>query len=145
VRRAPQSCRVGARPKNLKSPKTPVIPESYIWYIVQDKTSEFDHESHGMADVWVGILIQERLFPGSKSEGLYWVLLCDDGLWYRIADIHHFFAVDKLESMRGKRISLNAKLDLLRGHRRLVVQSEQLNEESMSPPPSESQASDGGT
>ena len=131
--------------KSPKLPTAPVMPESYIWYIVQDKISGLDHESHSMVDVWVGILIQERLFSGSKSEGLYWVLLCDDGLWYRIADIHHFVAEDKLETMRGKRVSLNAKLDLLRGHRRLVVQSEQLNEESMSPPTSESQASDGGT
>jgi hypothetical protein len=97
-----------------------------------------------MTNFWTGTLIRERLFLGSKSEGLYWVLLCDDGLWYRIADLHHFFISDELESMQNKRVRLNARLDLLRGHRRLVVLSQELEEDPKPLPPSDAASAEEG-
>lgn len=79
---------------------------------------------------WSGLLIKQRLFVGSKSEGDYWVLLTDDGLWYRLADPHSFFSDIEMQSLEGKKVNLTAELDHLRGHRRLVVMSELRKEEA---------------
>lgn len=81
---------------------------------------------------WSGLLIKQRLFVGSKSEGDYWVLLADDGLWYRLADPHSFFSNIEMQSLEGKKVNLTARLDLIRGHRRLVVMSG-LHKEEASP------------
>lgn len=78
---------------------------------------------------WSGFLIKQRLFVGSKSEGEYWVLLADDGLWYRLTDSQSHVSESQLKSSEGKKITLLAKLDFIRGHRRLVVMSNILSEE----------------
>jgi hypothetical protein len=92
---------------------------------------------------WSGLLIRQRLFVGSKSEGDYWVLLTDDGLWYRLADPHTFFSDIEMQSYEGKNVSLIAQLDLLRGHRRLVLMSEQLTEEQSHDSPNTAADSEG--
>jgi hypothetical protein len=84
------------------------------------------------SQTWTGLLIKQRLFIGSKSEGDYWVLLADDGLWYRLADPKAFLPEALKQSFEGKSIRLFAKLDLMRGHRRLVVTSDSLEQECQS-------------
>jgi hypothetical protein len=70
---------------------------------------------------WRGTLLKQRLFIGSKSEGEYWVLLCQDGYWYRIAANLPPEQLEWLSKHDGLEVSLQASLDLLRGHRRLVL------------------------
>jgi hypothetical protein len=69
-----------------------------------------------------GLLSMERLFIGSKSEGLYPVLHADDGRQYRLhrkADI----SLDErtLSNYDGKRVEVIGQTDNLRGHWRLVL------------------------
>lgn len=81
---------------------------------------------------WSGLLIKQRLFVGSKSEGEYWILLADDGLWYRLTDSQSLVSESQLKSSEGKKITLLARLDFIRGHRRLVVMSNTLSDEGLS-------------
>jgi hypothetical protein len=81
---------------------------------------------------WRGTLVKQRLFIGSKSEGEYWILLCKDGNWYRIATNLPSEQLQWLIDNQGLEVSLEASLDLFRGHRRLV-----LSEADKAAPPSE--------
>jgi hypothetical protein len=81
---------------------------------------------------WRGTLVKQRLFIGSKSEGEYWILLCKDGYWYRIASNLPPEQLQWLSDHQGLEVSLEASLDLLRGHRRLV-----LSQADNTAPPSE--------
>ena len=70
----------------------------------------------------VGLLSMERLFVGSKSEGLYPVLYSDDGKQYRLhrkADI----SLDErtLSNYDGKIVQVIGLADNLRGHWRFVL------------------------
>ena len=69
-----------------------------------------------------GLLSMERLFIGSKSEGLYPVLYSDDGKQYRLhrkADI----SLDErtLSNYDGKIVQVIGLADNLRGHWRFVL------------------------
>jgi hypothetical protein len=73
---------------------------------------------------WVGKLSLDLLFKDSKSEGFYPVLHCEDGIRYRvylkgIDSLHK----DLLNHFMDQRISLLGHADNLRGHWRLVVDS----------------------
>jgi len=74
---------------------------------------------------WRGTLLRQTLFVGSKSEGLYWVLLCNDGYWYRISEDLPAERLEWLNTNQGREVCLSAQLDLLRGHRRLVLAATQ--------------------
>ena len=77
---------------------------------------------------WVGKLSLDLLFKDSKSEGFYPVLHCEDGINYRVylkgIDILH---KDLLNHFMGQRISLIGRADNLRGHWRLIVDSNDPN------------------
>ena len=70
---------------------------------------------------WAGTLTKQRLFVGSKSEADYWVLLTDEQQWFRIAGAKLEAVEQWLEENSGKQVTLIAKLDRFRGHRRLVL------------------------
>lgn len=71
--------------------------------------------------IWRGALLKRRLFVGSKSEGDFWILLARDGYWYRISLDLPEHRLAWLEEHEGEEVELLASLDLLRGHRRLVL------------------------
>jgi|GEM_PF-1860292 len=77
---------------------------------------------------WIGKLSFDLLFKDSKSEGFYPVLHCEDGISYRVylkgTDI---LPKELLNSFVDQRISLLGRADNLRGHWRLVVDSNDLN------------------
>ena len=73
---------------------------------------------------WVGKLSLDLLFKDSKSEGFYPVLNCEDGIKYRL----YLKGIDSLNRdllnhFMGQRVSLMGRADNLRGHWRLVVDS----------------------
>lgn len=70
---------------------------------------------------WSGTLAKQRLFVGSKSEADYWVLLASDDRWFRIAGIDSEEVTAWFEEHSGCDVTLIAKLDTFRGHRRLVL------------------------
>lgn len=71
---------------------------------------------------WKGYLKREKLFVGSKSEGLYPVLSVSDGIKYRVHVKGDGPNYKTLEPFEGKQISILATKDNLRGHKRLVVE-----------------------
>lgn len=77
---------------------------------------------------WVGKLSLDLLFKDSKSEGFYPVLHCEDGINYRVylkgVDSLH---KDLLSHFMDQRVSLMGRADNLRGHWRLVVDSNDPN------------------
>jgi hypothetical protein len=70
---------------------------------------------------WAGTLTKQRLFVGSKSEADYWILLTDNNQWYRVAGAKLEAVAQWLEENYGKQVTLIARLDTFRGHRRLVL------------------------
>jgi hypothetical protein len=70
---------------------------------------------------WSGVLAKQRLFVGSKSESDYWVLLTRDSRWFRLAGINSELIADWLDEHAGCNVTLVAKLDTFRGHRRLIL------------------------
>jgi len=77
---------------------------------------------------WVGKLSLDLLFKDSKSEGFYPVLHCEDGISYRvylkgIDSLHK----DLLSHFMDQPVSLLGRTDNLRGHWRLVVDSNDPN------------------
>jgi hypothetical protein len=70
----------------------------------------------------VGLLSMERLFLGSKSEGLYPVLHANDGKQYRLHRKTDLSLDEKtLSDYDGKRVQVIGNADNLRGHWRLVL------------------------
>ena len=77
---------------------------------------------------WVGKLSLDLLFKDSKSEGFYPVLHCEDGINYRV----YLKGIDSLHKtllnhFMGQRVSLFGRADNLRGHWRLVVDTDDSN------------------
>ena len=77
---------------------------------------------------WVGKLSLDLLFKDSKSEGFYPVLHCEDGINYRvylkgIDSLHK----DLLNHFMDQPVTLLGRADNLRGHWRLVVDSNDPN------------------
>ena len=77
---------------------------------------------------WIGKLSLDLLFKDSKSEGFYPVLHCEDGINYRV----YLKGIDSLPKdllnhFMGQRVSLMGRADNLRGHWRLVVDSNDAN------------------
>jgi hypothetical protein len=70
----------------------------------------------------IGLLTMDRLFVGSKSEGLYPVLHADDGQHYRL---HYKGGISLKETTLapyvGKTVQVIGSVDNLRGHWRLVL------------------------
>jgi len=70
----------------------------------------------------IGLLSMDRLFIGSKSEGLYPVLHADDGKSYRL---HHKGDISlnekNLSQYDGNTVQVIGNLDNLRGHWRFVL------------------------
>ena len=71
---------------------------------------------------WKGVLNREKLFVGSKSEGLYPVLSDSDGIKYRVHVKGDGPKYKSLEPFEGKQVCMLATQDNLRGHKRLVVE-----------------------
>ena len=71
---------------------------------------------------WKGVLNREKLFVGSKSEGLYPVLSGSDGIKYRVHVKGDGPKYKSLEPFEGKQVCMLATQDNLRGHKRLVVE-----------------------
>lgn len=69
---------------------------------------------------WVGRFSFENMFEGSKSEGVYPVLLCADSVVFRIyiKDLEDISALDFYE---GKIVKITGTADNLRGHWRIVT------------------------
>jgi hypothetical protein len=72
--------------------------------------------------LWIGQLSLDLLFEGSKSEAFYPVLHCEDGIKYRV----YLKGVESLHKgllshFMGQRVTLKGRVDNLRGHWRLVV------------------------
>ena len=75
----------------------------------------------------VGLLSMERLFLGSKSEGLYPVLHANDGKQYRLHRKTDLSLAEKiLSDYEGKRVQVIGNADNLRGHWRLVLAADSL-------------------
>ena len=69
----------------------------------------------------------DRLFVGSKSEGLYPVLHAEDGRQYRLHYKGDLSLNEKtLSSFDGKTIQVNGHIDNLRGHWRIVLTADNL-------------------
>ena len=69
-----------------------------------------------------GLLSMERLFVGSKSEGLYPVLYADDGQHYRLHYKGDISLNEKtLAPFEGKTVQVIGSVDQLRGHWRMVL------------------------
>jgi len=69
-----------------------------------------------------GLLSMERLFVGSKSEGLYPVLHADDGQHYRLHYKGDISLNEKtLAPFEGKTVQVIGSVDNLRGHWRMVL------------------------
>ena len=70
----------------------------------------------------IGLLSMDRLFVGSKSEGLYPVLHTDDGKKYRLHHKRDISLNEKtLSQYDGNTIQVIGHLDNLRGHWRFVL------------------------
>ena len=75
----------------------------------------------------IGLLTMDRMFVGSKSEGLYPVLYADDGQHYRLHYRGDISLNEKtLSSYSGKTIQVIGNVDNLRGHWRLVLTADSL-------------------
>jgi len=75
----------------------------------------------------VGLLTIDRMFVGSKSEGLYPVLHAEDGRQYRLHYKGDLSLNEKtLSSFDGKTIQVNGHIDNLRGHWRIVLTADNL-------------------
>jgi hypothetical protein len=75
----------------------------------------------------IGLLTMDRLFAGSKSEGLYPVLHAEDGRQYRLHYKGDLSLNEKtLSSYDGKTIQVNGDVDNLRGHLRIVLTADNL-------------------
>jgi len=69
-----------------------------------------------------GLLSMDRLFVGSKSEGLYPVLHADDGQHYRLHYKGDISLNEKtLAPYKGKTVQVIGSVDNLRGHWRMVL------------------------
>ena len=78
----------------------------------------------------MGVLSLQRLFIGSKSEGLYPVFDQDDGTRYRIRLIRDLPSEqDPLVPFYGQRVKVLATTDRQRGHWRMTLHA---NEEGVS-------------
>jgi hypothetical protein len=97
---------------------------------------------------WKGVLNREKLFVGSKSEGLYPVLSGSDGMKYRVHVKGDGPKYKSLEPFEGKQVCMLATQDNLRGHKRLVVEfvsTETLSiieEQNQTPDPSQDSISE---
>jgi hypothetical protein len=75
----------------------------------------------------IGLLSMDRLFVGSKSEGLYPVLHAEDGRQYRLHYKGDLSLNEKtLSSYDGKSIQVNGHVDNLRGQWRIVLTADNL-------------------
>ena len=75
----------------------------------------------------IGLLTMDRLFVGSKSEGLYPVLHAEDGRQYRLHYKGDLSLNEKtLSSYVGKTIQVNGHVDNLRGQSRIVLTADNL-------------------
>lgn len=73
---------------------------------------------------FVGQLTFDRLFIGSKSEGIYPVLSDDQGRTFRLHIKGASLEADNsLICFSGKRVRVLGVADNLRGHRRIVLES----------------------
>lgn len=89
----------------------------------------------------IGLLTMDRLFVGSKSEGLYPVLHAEDGRQYRLHYKGDLSLNEKtLSSYIGKTIQVVGHVDNLRGHWRIVLTADNLplvvKESPIAPQPS---------
>ena len=77
---------------------------------------------HKTTGTWLGQLVYIGLFPKSKSECLFPVLKCDNGIIYRIrsTDSEPMSYSSLLSSCFGKRVAITGHVDDLRGHWRLT-------------------------
>lgn len=74
---------------------------------------------------WVGRFSFENMFEGSKSEGVYPVLLCSDSIKYRLS-IKGLIATSELDRFDGKTVQITGTADNLRGHWRIVTNLESI-------------------
>ncbi|TRZ76617.1 MAG: hypothetical protein D4R94_04565 [Chitinophagaceae bacterium] len=74
---------------------------------------------------FIGVIRMDRLFVGSKSEGLYPVLHAENGKQFRL---HHKGDISMNEKMLssydGKTVQITGNVDNLRGHWRIVLAPE---------------------
>jgi len=72
----------------------------------------------------IGHLSMDRLYVGSKSEGLYPVLHSDDGKQYRLHHKGNMSVNEKtLFHYAGKTVQVIGNVDNLRGHWRMVLEA----------------------
>jgi len=70
----------------------------------------------------IGVLSMDRLFVGSKSEGLYPVLHAEDGMQFRLHYKGDVSLNEKtLANYNGKTVQVVGDADNLRGHWRVVL------------------------
>jgi hypothetical protein len=70
----------------------------------------------------LGLLSLQKLFQGSKSEGLYPIFEAQDGIHYRIRLIGSAAVdLDPLEAFYGQKVQIIGQVDRLRGHWRLTL------------------------
>ena len=75
-------------------------------------------------EVHEGFFCLKVLYLGSKSESEYPVLVGDNGLLYRVHVKSSKLRIDPyLSPFFDKHVLINGKLDRLRGHRRIVIDS----------------------
>ena len=75
----------------------------------------------------IGLLSLDRLFIGSKSEGLYPVLHADDGNQYRLHYKGDISLNEKtLSNYAGKTVQVIGNVDNSRGHWRIVLADDSL-------------------
>jgi hypothetical protein len=75
----------------------------------------------------IGLLTMDRLFVGSKSEGLYPLLHAEDSRQYRLHYKGDLSQNEKtLSSYDGKTIQVSGHVDNLRGHWRIVLTADDL-------------------
>jgi len=71
-----------------------------------------------------GLITMDRLFIGSKSEGLYPVLYGDDGRQYRLHDkLNHSMDEKGFSKFNGKLVQVCGFADNQRGHWRFVLEN----------------------
>ena len=76
---------------------------------------------------FIGVLSMDRLFVGSKSEGLYPVLHAEDGMQFRLHYKGDVSLNEKtLSKYNGKAVQVVGDADNLRGHWRVVLQADSL-------------------
>ena len=70
----------------------------------------------------VGTVILENLFKGSRSEGLYPVLICEDNMRYRIhVNGNQLKDTSLLAHLDGLTVRLTGNSDDIKGHYRIVI------------------------